>query len=367
MITEEEILLSIPNFYDLGWWPKDDFDEIKGFNMKSSEEEFEDAVKKVTDYLGKQTKGHVFKIGRSKFKIKQTDLRKKEIHIVVDDSVYGEGEAGIKWWCSRRGGKLHSTFQVQSKSGAYACHLKTMLQAIKFLMDGTLEKGFTNTMLDSFILKRGPKTKDVCSDCGYSYKTYVGESLHRCDLLKAGGLVCATCDEVLTSKENLKIHIDQVHKVDKDKIDKDKVDKDKMDEDKVDQDKDNDQMLADLMNKVNDTRALIQLPVSAKETIPKKVKIAVKKFLAKHFPGCVVKQVKSDGACLLRALSYIFWQTEGHFKTIAKAVCKYILANLKMLEEANEIDKPCPQSPSPQTPKPGDWGCLNNHMGHDNF
>ena len=67
-----------------GWWPKDDFDEIKGFNMKSSEEEFDDALKKVTEYLGKQTKGHVFKIGRSKFKIIKTDLRKKEIHIVVD-------------------------------------------------------------------------------------------------------------------------------------------------------------------------------------------------------------------------------------------------------------------------------------------
>ena len=71
MITEEEILLSIPNFYNLGWWPKDDFDEIKGFNMKSSEEEFEDALKKVTDYLGKQTKGHLFKIGKAKFKIQQ--------------------------------------------------------------------------------------------------------------------------------------------------------------------------------------------------------------------------------------------------------------------------------------------------------
>ena len=139
MITEEEILLSIPNLYDLNWWPKDDFENIEGFTMKSSEEEFADAIKEVTDYLGKQTKGNIFKIGRSKFKIKQTDLRKKEINIVIDDSIYGEGDAEIKWW-TRRLGKLKCTLQVSSKKGAYASHLKTMLQAMKFLMDRTLEK-----------------------------------------------------------------------------------------------------------------------------------------------------------------------------------------------------------------------------------
>ena len=109
--------------------------------------EFADAVKEVTDYLGKQTKGNIFKIGRSKFKIKQTDLRRKEINIVIDDSIYGEGEAEIKWWTRRGGGgKVNSTLQVSSKKGAYASHLKTMLQAIKYLMDGTLEKGFTKAM-----------------------------------------------------------------------------------------------------------------------------------------------------------------------------------------------------------------------------
>ena len=127
----------------------------------------------------------------------------------------------------------------------------------------------------------------------------MGESLHKCDLLKAGGLLCATCDEVLTSKENLEIHIDQVHKVEKDKVDKDKVDKDK-----VEQDKDNvDKMIADLLSKVDDTKALVQLPVSSKETVPapKHLNIAVKKYLAKHFPGCVEKWVKGDGACLTQS------------------------------------------------------------------
>ena len=333
MITEEEILLSIPNLYDLNWWPKDDFENIQGFNMKSSDEEFADALKEVTDYLGKQTKGNIFKIGRSKFKIKKTDLRRKEINIVIDDSIYGEGDAEIKWWCTGRGGKVNCTLQVSSKSGAYASHLKTMLQAIKFLMDGTLEKGFTKTMLESFILKRGPKAKEECSDCGYSYKTPLGEAIHKCDLLKAGYPSCPTCNEVLTSQENLKIHIEKVH-AEGDAPEPMELAKSSQ--------VDVDQMLSDLLNKVTATKALIQPPEPAKETLPapKNVEITVRKYLGKNFPGSVIKVVKGDGACLVRALSYILWQTEGHYKTIAKAICKYILANLKMLEESNEIYYP---------------------------
>ena len=37
MITEEDILQSIPNLYNLSWWPKDDFDVIKSIkDVKNS-------------------------------------------------------------------------------------------------------------------------------------------------------------------------------------------------------------------------------------------------------------------------------------------------------------------------------------------
>ena len=39
MLTEEEVLDSVPDLYNLEYWPRDDFSEIKGFKMKSSEEE----------------------------------------------------------------------------------------------------------------------------------------------------------------------------------------------------------------------------------------------------------------------------------------------------------------------------------------
>ena len=35
MLTEQEVVDSIPNLYDLSWWPKDDFNELRGFTMKS--------------------------------------------------------------------------------------------------------------------------------------------------------------------------------------------------------------------------------------------------------------------------------------------------------------------------------------------
>ena len=37
MLTEEEVLDSIPDLYNLKWWPKDEFNEIKSFKMKSSD------------------------------------------------------------------------------------------------------------------------------------------------------------------------------------------------------------------------------------------------------------------------------------------------------------------------------------------
>ena len=62
MLTLREILDDIPDLYVLKWWPKDDFEDIKGFTMKSSEEEFADALKEVTHIIGK--KGHKFKVER---------------------------------------------------------------------------------------------------------------------------------------------------------------------------------------------------------------------------------------------------------------------------------------------------------------
>ena len=127
MLTEEEVLDSVPDLYNLEYWPRDDFSEIKGFKMKSSEEDFCDALKRFSEYLGKKTKGNIMKVLRFKFKIRQTNLKSKEILLVVDDNVYGEGEVNLQWWISRRGGKLSCTLQATRKKGADPSHLKSML------------------------------------------------------------------------------------------------------------------------------------------------------------------------------------------------------------------------------------------------
>ena len=283
MLTEEEVLDSIPDFYNLSWWPKDDFSEIKGFTMKSSEEDFADALKKLSEYLGKKTKGHVFKVLRFKFKIKQTNLKTKVILLDVDDNVFGDGEVDIKWWINRRGGKLSCTLQVTRLKGAEPSHLKAMLNAIKFLMDGFLENGFTKAMLDSFIFKMGPKTKDECSDCGYSYKTPMGEILHKCDLIKAGCPTCPSCDEVLTSQDNLKIHMDNVHGAEPMQVSQSSQ-------------QSADQVLADLLDKVVATKALIKPSVLEDTTpVPPKPEISIKQYIYKNFPGAVIKKVKQWG------------------------------------------------------------------------
>ena len=41
---------------------------------------------------------------------------------------------------------------------------------------------------------------------------------------------------------------------------------------------------------------------------------------------------------------------------------KRLLGNIQT--DIVTIDKPCPQFPNLQTPKPGDWGCPYNAVGH---
>ena len=335
MLTEEEVLDSIPDLYNLDWWPREDFNELNGFNLKSSEEEFVDVLKKFTEYLGKKTKGNIFKVLRSKFKIRQTNLKTKNILLVVDDNVYGEGEVMVHWWINRRGGKLTCTLQVSRKKGADPIHIKAMLNAVKYLMDGFLENGLTKAMLDSFILKMGPKTKDECSDCGYIYKTPMGEILHKCDLIKAGCPTCPSCDEMLTSQDNLKIHMEKVHGSEPMQVSQSSQ-------------QSADQVLSDLLDKVvatkgypKPTKAIIRPSVLGNTApVPPKPEISIKQYIFKNFPGAVIKKVKDGGACQLRAVSYVMWQTDGHYKTIGKAISKYILSNYEVLEGANEIYYP---------------------------
>ena len=50
--------------------------------------------------------------------IKHTDLRKKEMLIITDDNLVGEGEIGVNWFHTRRGAKYSGTLQVSRRKGA---------------------------------------------------------------------------------------------------------------------------------------------------------------------------------------------------------------------------------------------------------
>ena len=182
MITEKEILEEVPSLYNWEYWPKGNFEEMQGFTMKSSDEEFHDAIKDLVAFIGR--KGADFKVRKVDFMIKHTDLRKKEMLILTDDNLVGEGEIGVNWFHTRRGAKYSGTLQVSRRKGAEASHVKSFLVAIKYLLDGFLEKAFSQNILDSFVVSAGPKSKDVCTSCGYSYKTRLGETLHKCDNIR---------------------------------------------------------------------------------------------------------------------------------------------------------------------------------------
>ena len=150
MITEKEIREDVPSLYNWDFWPKGNFEEILGFTMKSSDEEFHDATKDLVSFVGRI--GAEFKVRKVDFKIKHTDLRKKVMLIMVDDDLVDEGEIGVNWFHTRRGAKFSGTLEVTRRRGAEASHIKSFLVAIKYLLDGFLENAFSQNMLDSFVV-----------------------------------------------------------------------------------------------------------------------------------------------------------------------------------------------------------------------
>ena len=270
--------------------------------------------------------------------IKHTDLRKKEMLILTDDNLVGEGEIGVNWFHTRRGAKYSGTLQVSRRKGAEASHVKSFLVAIKYLLDGFLEKAFSQNMLDSFVVSAGTKSKDVCNSCGYSYKTRLGETLHKCDLEKNGSK-CTICGDYFTSEDNLKIHLDKVHA-------KDAVEPMEVSNAKISAD----QFLSALLDHVVESRVFVKTSDPGNDTLPapKKIETTISQYLAKWRPGSIIKPVAADGSCALRALSQILFGTQNHFKIIGSAVSKYIVENIEKLEASNEVFYPLERKVSGQ-------------------
>ena len=68
--------------------------------------------------------------------------------------------------------------------------------------------------------------------------------------------------------------------------------------------------------------------------------ISMTEWIARNLPGSVIESVSGEGACLLESLSYILWQTREHYKTLGRAISKYIIKNYDNLEASNMIYYP---------------------------
>ena len=182
--------------------------------------------------------------------------------------------------------------------------------AIKYLLDGFLENAFSQNMLDSFVVSAGPKSKDMCTSCGYSYKTRLGETLHKCDLEKNGSK-CVECGDFFTSEDNLRIHLDRVHA---------KGIVEPMDVSAARNSAD--QFLSALLDHVVESRVFVKTSNPGNDTLPtpKKIETTVSQYLAKWRPGSIIKPVAADGSCALRALSQILFGTQNQFKTYSQIV-----------------------------------------------
>ena len=120
-----KIALSQEENYDFDYWPKSDGpDGMDGFNFKSKDDDFANAVDKVLELIN--VKDRELSVEGVTFTCKK--YVKTKCMTILD--VLGQ-KVQIQLFTGKKKG---TTFQIQKGSGATATHVKLIYKATKFLM-----------------------------------------------------------------------------------------------------------------------------------------------------------------------------------------------------------------------------------------
>ena len=257
-IDVSDILEEVPDLFEFSWWNKDeDINDLKGFKFKSSDQDFVEALGDLREQVDKR--GKSFKVKKAQFKVTGINKSTGITTVHITDRGYGKGTVELKWYIKTS----QATLVVSRKKGTSADCLKAMLLALKFLLEGIMNKEFKPDHVQSFTIKTA-KTK------------------------------CSVCQVVFSSPHGLSIHQSRAHK--------------------------SQNLVSQLVDKVIDDGLMeVSSQVQANSNGNQ---VQLQDYINKIFPGAVIRRVVGDGACGPRAISLIFFGTEDHWREISIAMNK---------------------------------------------
>ena len=99
-------------------------------------------------------RGKSFKVKKAQFKVTGINKSTGITTVHITDRGYGKGTVELKWYIKTS----QATLVVSRKKGTSADCLKAMLLALKFLLEGIMNKEFKPDHVQSFTIKTA-KTK----------------------------------------------------------------------------------------------------------------------------------------------------------------------------------------------------------------
>ena len=330
----------VSDFWNKGGEVEKSFDNMEGFKIKSTDEDYIDLIQEIVQMI--RVKESVTIVNGISFKCTRAIQKEFETDFLIEGQ-----KVRLKFWLKKKGG---TTLTVTKLSGTSSSQLVLMMRALKYMINGVLEKKISKNKLHSFV--QPPGSLNHCTICGHTAKSLVGSKQHKCDVLNGSVLIteCKVCHEMFSNENELKYHMYHIHKIDGHTWLCDKCNEGFPNEDefylhisrvhdippfkkaknsespnRVDELVVSETKKHDLI--VNDTKIDESSIGSLKEgkinAAPANTVIA--DYVNQNCDGKVIFNVSGDGACMARAISLQLFKSEEHFYVISRAINKNIL------------------------------------------
>ena len=304
------------------------FDNMEGFKIQSTDEDYIEVIQDIIKMI--RVKESVTIVNGISFKCSRAIVKDFE----TDFQIEGK-KVRLKFYLKRKGG---TTLTVTKMSGTSSSQLVLMMRALKYMINGVLEKRISKNKLLSFV--QPPTRSNYCNICGHTAKSLVGSKQHKCDVVSGSVLnfECKVCHEFFSTEDERKYHAYHNHKIDGVTWHCNKCDEGFSNEDnfylhiskvhdvppskkaKNDEVSNDDLIITDTKKDETSNGSLEKGKINS---APANTVIA--DYVKQYWKGKVIVNVGGDGACMVRAISLQLFKSEEHFYVLSRAINKNIL------------------------------------------